>query len=573
MSKKHYSNFFSLILDFKFGLIVFLCLPFLDTVVYLLQQTLITNILNIIAESQKEVGLILKFFVYLVIVSGFYEIFRNFKSLYVSVFAVKLKRLLDINLVSQVLDYEESFFSKYGSAMILTAVRNITDGVEDAVYYFKSTLSSIVYLIGILYTLNSIAPVFAYITIAWILAWLVISNFILKFSYKYALKTAEYKRIFSLNLGDILNNMFTIKTFNTAEEEKNKNKILVNDVYQISQKVNIVDFVLDAFSTILYMMFFGCYLYYIYFLWSANLIKIGEITLIVKFINDIYDNLDDVNDNLADFLHMTGQVNDGLRIIDKGKIAKIVHKTQELEVNSGSIQLKNLKYKYDDRDDYQLCLRGVLDVPAGSVVAMVGASGGGKTTFFKVLLGILSPNEGEIMIDNQNILNCSTDSVRSAFALVPQDVGLFHRSIYDNIKYGSSSASFEDVQSVIEDTNLTEVISSLEKGIGSIIGEDTEFSGGQKQRIMLARGLLRKAKIFLFDESTSALDAKNENDILTSIGRITEGYTKFIIAHRIKTVETADIILVFDKGSIVEKGTHQELLEKGGLYKELVNLL
>jgi subfamily B ATP-binding cassette protein MsbA len=204
-------------------------------------------------------------------------------------------------------------------------------------------------------------------------------------------------------------------------------------------------------------------------------------------------------------------------------------------------------------------------------VALVGASGGGKSTLINLLPRFYDYADGEILIDGVNIKSYRLASLRKQMALVTQHVTLFNSSVAENIAYGIlEGADRQKIQQVAEDAYAMNFISKMPQGLDTEIGENgVKLSGGQRQRLALARALLKDSPILILDEATSALDTESERYIQAALTRLMQGRTTLVVAHRLSTIENADVILVMDKGQIIEQGSHSELLALGGAYAKL----
>jgi ATP-binding cassette subfamily B protein len=215
-----------------------------------------------------------------------------------------------------------------------------------------------------------------------------------------------------------------------------------------------------------------------------------------------------------------------------------------------------------------------LEIAPGQTVALVGPSGGGKSSFVKLLLGLYQPQQGRIVIDGQDVASCTRASVRQAIALVPQDPALFHRTIADNLAYGAPNSSPAQIREAARRARLDQMIGTLPEGYETLVGErGIKFSGGERQRVAIARALAASRPVLVFDEATSSLDTANEHAIQQALGQAMAGRTTIIVAHRLSTVRHADRILVFDRGRIVEDGTHAELANRpGGTYARLLRV-
>ena len=206
------------------------------------------------------------------------------------------------------------------------------------------------------------------------------------------------------------------------------------------------------------------------------------------------------------------------------------------------------------------------------MIAIVGHTGSGKTTIINLLMRFYDPESGNIKIDGKNVLNINKNAVRKSFAMVLQDTWLFYGSIYDNIVYGKKDATLEDVKRVCRSAKIDDYIESLPNGYDTILNENAmNLSQGQKQLLTIARAMLLDADMLILDEATSNVDTRTEMQIQQAMRTLMKDKTCFIIAHRLSTIETADNILVMDKGRIVQQGTHRELLKQKGLYSELYN--
>jgi subfamily B ATP-binding cassette protein MsbA len=241
-----------------------------------------------------------------------------------------------------------------------------------------------------------------------------------------------------------------------------------------------------------------------------------------------------------------------------------------LEGFNQSIEFRNVSFAYGEKP---VLSHINLTVPKGKNIALVGPSGGGKSTLMDLIPRFIEPQSGEILIDGHNIQSLTTDSVRAQFGTVNQESILFNDSIFGNIAFGKTDATMEQVVAAAKIANAHNFIIETEKGYETNIGDrGAKLSGGQRQRICIARAVLNNPPIMLLDEATSALDTESEKLVQEALNNLMKNRTTLVIAHRLSTIQNADQIVVLEQGKIVQQGTHQELINKDGLYKRLINM-
>jgi subfamily B ATP-binding cassette protein MsbA len=252
--------------------------------------------------------------------------------------------------------------------------------------------------------------------------------------------------------------------------------------------------------------------------------------------------------------------------IDEENNLKI--RTISLDKIKGNITFNNISFSYDDTTEV---LRNIsFKAPQGSVTALVGSSGSGKSTIAGLVTAFLNPNSGQVLIDEIDLSKVDLKSFRSQLGVVLQDDFLYEGTIRENILFPRPKASEEDLLEAVEGAYVNEFTDRFENGLDTVIGErGVKLSGGQRQRISIARALLAKPKIVILDEATSNLDTQSEAFIQKSLAILMRNRTTFVIAHRLSTIQKADQILVIEEGDIVERGKHEELIKTKGRYHEL----
>ncbi|MFA6072951.1 MAG: ABC transporter ATP-binding protein [Candidatus Woesearchaeota archaeon] len=243
---------------------------------------------------------------------------------------------------------------------------------------------------------------------------------------------------------------------------------------------------------------------------------------------------------------------------------------KEMNIKKGNIHFNNISFNYKER---KIIDKFDLNITAGKKIALVGSSGAGKSTIVKLIYRLYDVQEGEILIDGENINRFKQESLRSELSIVPQDCILFDDTIYNNIAFSRPDASRKEVLNAIKLAQLDRIIAKLPKNENTIVGErGIKLSGGERQRVSIARAILANKRILVLDEATSSLDSETEHEIQKALHELMKGRTSIIIAHRLSTIMSADTIVVLDEGKIEQIGTHNELINKKGIYKKLWTL-
>jgi ATP-binding cassette subfamily B protein len=277
-------------------------------------------------------------------------------------------------------------------------------------------------------------------------------------------------------------------------------------------------------------------------------------------------------ERLSRTVELVQRMNAGLRrffeIMDEQPDIRDIPEAEKLEVPSGRIDFQNVTFSYDRHRHVLKNLN--LTIQPGSVVALVGPSGAGKTTFCHLIPRFYEPEEGQVLIDGVDVSTVSLQSLRAAIGIVQQDVFLFTGTIRDNIAYGKPGATIEQIEQAARQAGAHFFILELPAGYDTHIGEKgIKLSGGQKQRISIARAFLKNPRILILDEATSSLDTHSEMIIQDALDKLIAGRTTLIIAHRLSTIRNANEIIVLNEAGIVQRGTHDELIGQSGLYAEL----
>ena len=301
---------------------------------------------------------------------------------------------------------------------------------------------------------------------------------------------------------------------------------------------------------------------------ADNTMTIGDFVLINAFMMQLFLPLNFLGFVYREIRGSTANIENMFALLDVTSHINEVTNAPDLKISQGAVSFQSVSFGYGP--DRPILKALDFTVPAGKQVAIVGASGAGKSTLVKLLFRFYDPNNGKILIDGQDVRNISLKSLRQAIGVVPQDTVLFNDSIFENIRYGNPQATDNEVMQAIKLAHLSDFIADLPDGVATLVGErGLKLSGGEKQRVTIARTILKQPPILVFDEATSSLDSQAERSIMAALNEISKDHTSVIIAHRLSTVVDADKILVLHQGTVVESGSHLELLGVNGRYARL----
>lgn len=303
----------------------------------------------------------------------------------------------------------------------------------------------------------------------------------------------------------------------------------------------------------------------------TGVMTIGDFVLINAFMIQVFMPLNflgfvyrEMKGSMANIENMFALMRQRPKVLDKSDAT-------DLTVAGGSIEFDQVDFGY--QSERQILKKVSFKVAAKTKVAIVGSSGSGKSTLLKLLLRFYDAGSGQVSIDGQSVNDVSQKSLRKNIGVVPQDTVLFNMSIFENVRYGRVDATDDDVWRAIRMANLEQFIKQLPKGAQTVVGErGLKLSGGEKQRVSIARCVLKNPPIIVFDEATSSLDSHSEQMILQAIKEIAGEHTSLVIAHRLSTIVDADNIVVLNQGQVVEQGSHEILLSKGGVYARMWHL-
>jgi len=369
-------------------------------------------------------------------------------------------------------------------------------------------------------------------------------------------------------ISDFLTNILNVRCFVHEDYEKNKLYTITSDfVYKAQKQGNFFMrfYAIQGGLVSIYTIAFLAGLIYLHFI---NFITPGDIALVFMLNFKMVDKLYELTNHLRDFATNWGTVKQALTFFDKPAETKNAVEAKQITIKQGKIEFAKVYFHYEDGEGLFENLN--LTINPGQKVGLVGYSGSGKSTLVSLILRLYEVASGCIKVDNYDISNFTQHSLRSQIGFVTQSPTMFHRTLKENISYGKLDATDEEIIDAAKKAHAHEFILQLPEKYNSLVGErGIKLSGGQLQRIAIARAILKNAKILILDESTSQLDSITEYKIQNSLKDLMQGRTTIVIAHRLSTLLYMDRILVFDQGSIIQDGTHYELIKQEGLYKML----
>ena len=369
-------------------------------------------------------------------------------------------------------------------------------------------------------------------------------------------------------LVDSLSNHSNVRIFSRMSYENLRMIPFLRKQQKAYTATYLYSLIMHAIQGGLIAIMMACSCYFLVYLYSKHLVTIGDFALILGLSMETGHMMWFTMSEVDEFNKAVGRCKQSLMSLMLPLDIQDKQGATILTCDRGQITFDNVKFHYKGTEP--LFQNKSIEIKAGQKVGLVGYSGGGKSTFVNLILRLYDVTDGAIVIDGQDIRDVTQDSLCKSIAMIPQDPSLFHRSLMDNIRYGRIDATDEEVISAAIKAHAHEFITKLTEGYDSLVGErGVKLSGGQRQRIAIARAILKNAPILILDEATSQLDSVTESGIQESLWELMQDKTTIVIAHRLSTLLHMDRIMVFDQGSIVEDGTHTELLGLNGLYKTL----
>ena len=463
------------------------------------------------------------------------------------------------------------YFHNLSPTRITNAIGRLAENLESILQYPLVFVLRGVVQISLAIVMMSLVNVrFSILLILWMIVFCSISFYYSKKIKKLSSSQADAQSALLGGLSDSVNHSLLVKLFAREQHELKLITWLVEKANRKFCQKEWFSLKLWWLQGISITCFIGLMFFTLIRLKAQNLITVGDFAFIVGFSLYITENVWYLTEQLDKFNDMLGQCKHSLTLLSAQQEILDIPNAKDLIIRKGSIHFRNVSFGYSS--DNKIFTDVNVDILGHQKVGLVGLSGSGKTTFVNLIVRLFDLLSGDIFIDEQNIVGVTQKSLREKIGYITQDPMLLDRTIKENISYGRLNSSDEEIYAAAKKAEIHDYILSLPAGYDSWVGDKgVKLSVGQRQRITIARTILKNPPILLLDEATSALDSITENFIQRNLDDLMAGKTSIVIAHRLSTVLKMDKILVFDKGKIIEEGTHQQLLTKDGLYALLWN--
>ncbi|MDR0931103.1 MAG: ABC transporter ATP-binding protein/permease [Clostridiales bacterium] len=463
------------------------------------------------------------------------------------------------------------FYDKVPYGEVLSRVTNDVDSINQSLSQSVTQLViSFTQIIGVVIMMLIINWVLTLITMTSIILSFSLIAFVMRYSQKHFIKQQNFIGKVNAHVEEVYSNTTIVKAFNAQNQKSAQFEQLNSVLYNSSWKANFlgglvmpITFIISNFTYVVVCVIAG-------YLVIQGRMGVGEIQAFIQYTKQVNQPITQIS-NITNILQQTAAASE--RIFDfLEEDEEIPDPANPIDASAtdSSVEFNQVKFGYNSN---KIIIKDFsVKVKPGQKIAIVGPTGAGKTTLVKLLMRFYDVNSGEILIGGHNIKDFNRRDLHKMFGMVLQDTWLYNASVEENIKYGKLSATHDDVVKAAKAAMVNHFVKALPDGYNMELNEEaSNISQGQKQLLTIARAILADPKILILDEATSNVDTRTEIHIQKAMDNLMQGRTSFIIAHRLSTIKNADVILVLNEGDIVEQGTHDELLSKGGFYAKLYN--
>ncbi len=526
-----------------------------------------------VIEPKFNMKQIKKIVLFLILLYVFSALFSYIEHISMTIVSNNFANRLRSRISNKINKLPLKYFDKNQIGDILSRVTNDVDTISQSMNQsFATLVSAISLFIGTIFMMFKTNYIMALTAIISSLIGFSFMFIVLSKSQKYFIKRQKYLGEINSHIEEIYSSLNVVKTYNGKESANNKFDKLNNEVYEANRKSQFLSGLMMPI-----MNFIGNFGYVAVCIVGAILtmrgsISFGVIVAFMTYVRLFTSPLSQIGQAMTSLQTTAASSErvfeflDEKEMDDEESITKVLDKSKV----KGNIEFKNVVFSYDKNKE-AIIKNFNVEVKSGQKVAIVGPTGAGKTTMVNLLMKFYEIDSGDIIIDGISINDLRRSNIHELFTMVLQDTWVFEGTIKDNIIYNRKNIPMEKVKEVCEVVGIDHFINTLPNTYDSILKENDNISSGQRQLLTIARGMIEDAPFLILDEATSNVDTRTEELVQKAMDKLTEGRTSFIIAHRLSTIKNADLILVMKDGNIIEKGTHDELINQNGFYKELYN--
>lgn len=490
------------------------------------------------------------------------------------------------NINNRCFDYlQQHSYRFFTNNFVGSLVKKVTrfvrafEQISDRLFWDMSTLALKVIIVStVLFYLH---PLLGIIIVIWTIVFLAINYKLAVYKLKFDIPKSQQDSVVTARLADTITNNTNVKLFANLDYESMKYKSITHSWYEKTLKAWKVNHYIEAGQALLMIVLEFAVTYTSIILWEKNILVLADFFLIQTYMLELFRQIWSFGRNVRQIYEALADAEEMIAVLNAEHEVKDIPDAKDLKISTGKVEFERVSFSYQaaksnsESEHSENVIHNLsFKITPGEKIALIGPSGGGKTTLTKLILRLFDINKGRILIDGQDISKVTQDSLRKQIALVPQDPILFHRTLRENIRYADQHVTDEQLLAASKMAHCHEFIKKLPHGYDTYVGErGIKLSGGQRQRVAIARAILSQAKILILDEATSSLDSESEKLIQDALKNLIKNKTTFIIAHRLSTIMNVDRIFVLENGRIIEEGTHADLVSKeSGMYKKLWNL-
>ncbi|WP_143317914.1 ABC transporter ATP-binding protein [Clostridium sp. HBUAS56017] len=579
-TKNTVKRLFKLLLNQKWKLITVIFFAIVSLIFTMTAPLIFSKAINTVVEGIKNVSVtgsfsidfnIIKRLSVLLITIYVISLLSNYVQQYIMAtvsqnLVLSIRRKISKKLTKLPLRYYDTHKKGEVLSRVSNDLEKLAETLQTGLMQF---ITAVITIIGAVILMFSISYVLALIAIVSIIMGIVVTLIVGKKSFNYFTNRQESLGVFNGQIEEYFTGQMVVKTFNLEDDLINTVEKSNNKLYLDEKKAQFITYAINPLIRLMNQM--GYVL--IAALGSVFVIQ-GKLS--IGIIQAFFQYLDQASEPLTEAAYTLNSMQAAIasaervfEILDEEEEKEDCLENKIISNPKGNIEFEDVRFGYDKN----LLITGMnLNVKAGEKVAIVGPTGAGKTTLINLLMRFYEISHGKIKIDGVDITKLERSHLRSLFGMVLQDSWLFDGTIKENISYSKDRAEYSEVENAAKLAKIDHFIKTLPSGYGTVLNdEDSSVSQGQKQLLCIARAILANPSILILDEATSSVDTRTELEIQNAMDNLMKGRTSFIIAHRLSTIKNADKILVMDKGNIVEQGSHDELLNKNGLYSDIYN--